>query len=457
MSDALPFAPARKVADTVLYEGYLLYPYRASSTKNQVRWQFGVLTPRGWSDAGSGEPWASQTECLIEPGTDAVIHVKARFLQVRGRIVEEALDESGELFRMVASLDVDDKTLLTWDDAEEREVDVTVSLTSLRESEEVVPFELAGSCNIEPILASNGQLAGRTSLQLWALRGQLRLSAVPVEGPYGVVRLRVRLENVTEWDEPTATRDDALRRSFVSAHALMYLEDGRFISLLEYPEWARYAVNTCENLHTYPVLVGEHGQRDLVLSSPLILYDYPMIAPESQGDLFDATEIDEILMLRTMTLSDEEKREARATDIRAAAIIDRADAMPPEIMDRLHGAVRYLREVTGTSASDPAQVPWWDPGTAASVSPDTDSVRVDGVEVSRGSLVRLNPGARRADAQDMFLIGRIANVEAVLTDFEDKHYLAVTLLDDPGADLQQAHGRFLYFGPEEVQPLESIR
>ena len=78
----------------------------------------------------------------------------------------------------------------------------------------------------------------------------------------------------------------------------------------------------------------------------LFLYDYPQIAPESPGDLYDATEIDEILTLRTMTLTDEEKREARATDPRAAAIIDRVDDMPPEILDRLHGAVRYLRAAT---------------------------------------------------------------------------------------------------------------
>jgi len=457
LSSALNFAPAKKVADAVLYEGYLLYPYRASSTKNQIRWQFGVLTPRSWAESGSGETWANQTECLIEPGTDAVVHIKARFLQVRAKVIEEALDGAGGVFRAVQSLEVDGDTLMTWDDAEEREIDAAVSLASLLGTEQVVPFELPGSESTEPMYLSSGQLVGQTTHQLWPLSGLLRLSAVRVEGPYGVVRLRIRMENVTEWDQPDGARDDALRRSFVAAHALLQVRGGLFISLLEHPEWAKYAVESCENLHTYPVLVGEEGQRNLVLSSPLILYDYPMIAPESQGDLFDSTEIDEILLLRTMTLTDEEKREARATDPRAASIVDRADAMPPELMDRLHGAVRYLRQVTGEALPEPKREPWWDPAADALAAPDTDSVRVDGVEVARGSVVRLNPGARRADAQDMFLIGRFASVEAVLTDLEDKHYLAVTLLDDPGADLQQAHGRFLYFSPEEVQPLESIR
>jgi hypothetical protein len=455
VSDVSRFEPARKVADAVLYEGYLLYPYRASSTKNQIRWQFGVLTPRTWSDAGSGEPWASQTECLIEPGAKTVVHLRARFLQVRAKIIEQALDGVDGAFKPVPSLDVDGDAMLTWDDAEEREIDAVVTLTSILDSEQVVPFDLPGDRTVESISAANGQLVGRTVVQQWPLSGQLRISAERVEGPYGVVRLRVRLENVTGWNDPDKPRDEALR-SFVAAHALLSLDDGRFISLLEHPEWAGYAVAECNNLHTYPVLVGENGQRDLMLSSPLILYDYPTIAPESQGDLFDATEIDEILLLRTMTLTDDEKREARATDPRAASIVDRADMMPPEMMDRLHGTVRYLREITGDAASEPEseRLPWWDPGVDASVSPDTDSVEVDGIAVARGSTVRLNPGARRADAQDMFLIGRIANVEAVLTDIEDKHYLAVTLLDDPGADLQQAHGRFLYFAPEEVVPLE---
>jgi hypothetical protein len=102
-------------------------------------------------------------------------------------------------------------------------------------------------------------------------------------------------------------------------------------------------------------------------------------------------------------------------------------------------------------------VPWWDPEADASVSPDTDSVLVAGRPVARGSRVTLRPGAgqpggRRADAQDMFLAGREALVEAVLRDVDEVAYLAVSLADDPAADMQAAHGRFLYFMPDEVEP-----
>jgi hypothetical protein len=213
-----------------------------------------------------------------------------------------------------------------------------------------------------------------------------------------------------------------------------------------------------------------------MLASPIILYDHPELAPESPGELYDGTEIDEILTLRTLALSDEEKLEARATDPRAAALIDRVESMDASTMERLHGTIRGLRsgasgalhpgasgaERSGASGAggggladyDPA-VPWWDPEADASVSPDTDSVLIGGQQVARGSLVRLRPGARRADAQDMFLVGRIAEVQAVLLDIEDQPYLAVSLTDHPDPDLSIAHGRFLYFMPDEVEPCQA--
>jgi len=242
------------------------------------------------------------------------------------------------------------------------------------------------------------------------------------------------------------------------------------------------------------VLAGPEDCRDLVLSSPVILYDHPEVAAESAGDLFDATEIDEILTLRTMALTDAEKREARATDPRAAELMDRMDNLPPEMLERMHGAIRYLRSVPGagavapgSAASGPAgmagspaglagelaglgdlgdlgdpgkpaildrpQVPWWDPGSDSSVSPDTDHVLIGGVRVARGSRVTMRPGARRADAQDLFLVGRTAQVEAVLHDVDGQVHVAVSPDHDPMAELQRNHGRFLYFAPDELEPL----
>ena len=124
-----------------------------------------------------------------------------------------------------------------------------------------------------------------------------------------------------------------------------------------------------------------------MLSSPIILYDHPEVAPESPGDLYDATEIDEILALRVLTLTEDEKAEARGTDPRAAAIIDRCDHMAAAQWERLHGTMRVLgdaRAAVGDGAlserpgrrSSRGGIPAGD----ASVDPWTDTVRVGGVD-----------------------------------------------------------------------------
>ena len=94
----MSFDLARKVADCVLFEGYVLYPYRASARKNQVRWQFGVLVPPSYRDQDTGEWSDQQTECLLEPagagGSHPVVRIKVRFLQVQAKTVEEVVPGS---------------------------------------------------------------------------------------------------------------------------------------------------------------------------------------------------------------------------------------------------------------------------------------------------------------------------------------------------------------------------
>lgn len=417
------FDVARAVADTVLFEGYVLYPYRASSRKNQVRWQFGVLAPAG---SGGGETHCSQTECLVEADEGCRVELRLRFLHVRSR--------TG------AGPD--------WDEAEVREVDAATDLDVPGGSAEI-PFTIPGGEETEDGVVRRAS----------PLSGTITVAVERFDGPYRLAKLRVTVENTTTADAE-ASREEMLRHSLVSAHTLLAVHHGEFVSLLEPPEWARAAAESCRNRHTWPVLVGAPGRRDVMLSSPIILYDYPTIAPESPGDLFDATEIDEILTLRTMALTDAEKQEARATDERAAAVIDRADNLPPEMLERLHGTVRYLREVTeagsdqgSTPIGEPeaGTAPWWDPGADASVSPETDGVAVPGGTAARGSTVRLRPGPRSTDAQDMFMAGRLATVQAVFLDVDGARHLAVTVDDDPAAELNQWVGRYRYYAPDEVE------
>ncbi|MFF8195801.1 hypothetical protein ACF05L_34190 [Streptomyces bobili] len=459
-------ALARQVADAVLFEGYVLYPYRASAAKNRLRWQFGVLVPPGWG-AECEEHDFQHTECLMEPRTGATLSVEVRFLHARRRTVQRARPDGG--FDTVPELRLDDRVLVPWDEGSEERVEVVASVDELLGDGVTHSFRRPAREDTEPVLDAAGETVGRLVRRCEDVSGTIRLTARELDGPYRAMRLTAVVENTSGWT-PTgsrgAGRDAALPHSLVATHLLMALSAGSFLSMTDPPEWAKDAVTTCRNLHTWPVLAGEPGRADLVLSSPIILEDHPAIAPESPGALYDATEIDEILALRTAALTDEEKREARGTDERAAAVIELADSMPAEVLERLHGAVRSLREVTGPAPTTSVagfpdehgvqrpDTPWWDPAGEAGFDPSQDRVVVDGRSVGSGSRVELRPGLRRTDAQDIFLRGRTAKVEAVLHDVDGGVHLAVTVEGDPGADIRREQGRFLYFQPDEVTPLE---
>ncbi len=468
---------ARRVADAILYEGYLLYPYHQSARKNQVRFQFGVLMPPAYGEVDACEPSASQTECLVECRSDAQVRILVRFLQLQRRTVQSIAPDTGEL-EDVGTLHLDGIEHTTWDEAAEREQQAEVPVADLLARDANLEFHCGAGESAQYLTDTAGRRAGRLLRRWNALNGMIRVHAERVAGPYGALRLRVRIENHTTPAAPLLHRDDGLRHSLVAAHALIAVPGGTFLSMTDPPEWAAADVAACANIGTWPVLAGPDDCRDLVLSSPVILYDHPQIAPESAGDLFDATEIDEILTLRTLALTDSEKQQARATDPRAAQLMDRLDDMPPEMLERMHGAIRYLKSAPAGAAAvaaattpgagperddgidwpapqitDRPSVPWWDPGSDTSVSPETDGIVIDGVRVAAGSRVRMRPGTRRADAQDLFLVGRVARVEAVLHDVDGQVHLAVTPEDDPAADLQRNHGRFLYFAPDEVEPI----
>jgi hypothetical protein len=431
------FERARRIADAVLLEGYVLYPYRASAAKNRWRWSFGVLAPRAWSEAGGCEPWWLEAQCLVEPAGAPRLLGSLRFLQAERREVLSAVPGPGAEFRRVEALEVDGALHLPWDEGAVREIPLDRALRA--EGEQVVAFELPGGERAESLVDRAGALAGRVVWRSEAIAGVIRLTVEPVAAERPLVRVRLRVENLTAWDDPRARRNAVLPASCLSTHLLLAVEGGAFVSLLDPPEWAAGAVAACRSVRCFPVLAGEPGARDLVLAAPIVLYDHPRLAPESPGDLFDATEIDEILTLRTATLTDAEKREARATDPRAAALLDRVDAMPPELLGRLHGAVRDLERAEMVPRRPPPPAP-------APRAPG--AIRV-------GDKVTLRPGVRRTDAQDLLYAGRAATVREVKHDVDDQVWLAVTVDDDPAAELHEWYGRFHYYHPDEVEPLEA--
>ena len=164
-------------------------------------------------------------------------------------------------------------------------------------------------------------------------------------------------------------REDALPSALIAAHTIISVSGGEFISMTDPPIWAQPAVAECQNEGGWPVLADPGGGRQVVLSSPIILYDHPELAAESPGELYDGTEIDEILTLRTLALSDDEKAEARATDPRAAALLDRVESMDAESMARLHGTIRSLRPAAAGRPDASASPPPSATGQSASQAP----------------------------------------------------------------------------------------
>jgi hypothetical protein len=433
---------ARAVADAVLYEGYLLYPYRADSRKNQSRWQFGVLGPQGAAEAGIGEDDTLSAHILIHPYDAPSVSGVVRFLQLQHRSVERDLGDGR--FESVDELVTGSQSWLSWDEAVAREIPFgPFSVTELQQPQ-TFPVDVAGGEDVETV--DGGRLV-RTRRHL---RANLM---VATERDGDLLRLTVTVRNAA----PRAKdKDDAIAVSLIGTHLIAEVAHGEFVSLLDPPAAADDAVARCRQHRCFPVLAGPPGERDLVLISPIILYDHPEIAEQSKGALYDSTEIDEILTLRIMTMTDEEKAAARATDPLAAQIIDRCDEMSPEAMLNLHGVLRdpHLLDTPPRLIPEvPEGVDWWDPLADTAVRPEIDAVVVNGVQVTRGSRVRLRP-SRRADAQDLFFAGKVARVTSVHEDVDGDRHIGVILEDDPAADLHEWYGRYLYFSPDEIEPLK---
>jgi len=232
-----------------------------------------------------------------------------------------------------------------------------------------------------------------------------------------------------------------LMRTFASTHTILHAPGGKFVSLLDRDPDCVELARACRNIGTWPVLVGdkEKHEHDTMLSSPIILYDYPQIAPESAGELFDSTEIDELLTLRVQTLTDTEKIEMQRVDEQARKILERAENLRPEQFLKMHGT---LREVCKTNDEffNPAQ--------------RRNSATVNGVTLKAGDRVRICP-KRRADVMDIALKGKIAIIEAVEEDVDKNVHFAVVLEDDPGRDigLMRHVGHRFFYAADEVEPL----
>jgi hypothetical protein len=321
-----------RIADAVLYEGYILYPYRPS-IKNRQRWTFGGLFPETYCQNHSDESCFNRTECLLRCDESASLDVTLRFLHLIDRQIADANGHP------VEQLQVGNDVYQSWQEAEDRSVDWReLKLKDLLWRPHHHHFEFMGWSSQANIADGEGSLA-RTQQ---TLRGVIVVGAAPLRDQ--LIRLSIEIRNETNWVGDSGTRrDEAALYSMASAHTIARVASGEFVSMTDPPEDCRGEATACRNVRLWPVLVGDEDQKDTILSSPIILGDYPRVAEQSPGDFFDGAEIDEMLTLRVLTLTDDEKRATAAIDTRARELLTRTESMAPDVIGRLHGAIHDVR------------------------------------------------------------------------------------------------------------------
>ena len=374
MSDQLD-----RLVDSLLYEGYALYPYTPGATKNATPTPFGIVYPPAYARLGHTTFDHLRMDCLCEPGPGAELRAEVRFLAPSG-VRHQA--EQGHAALAPASL------------------------------EHLLADELAADSR-----------AGTLHLRL-------RLSAAPAGD--GRVRVELTVENRTA-APGDLDRAGALRHSLISTHPILRLSSGRFVSPLE-------TGGGCHSENTWPVLATPDD--DVMLGAAIVLPDHPQLAPESLGNLFDSTEIEEALLLHVQALSDEEREEIARQDPVVSEMVARAAATTPEELLGLHGRVTVRDPVTREPPTPSSAVR--DPSAG---EPEAEA---DGKRFRRGGKVVLRP-APDADLHARMLDGRSATIERIFVDYDGRVHLGVTVDDDPGQDLMRETGRFLFFFAPEVE------
>jgi hypothetical protein len=328
------FDGVEKIAAAILYEGYILYPYRPTAIKNRQRWNFGTLYPRVYAEAQSPqEPFRLVAECLLTADANASLDLRISFLQLVPQQQGVSATHSEEAQTL-------SDASLAWDEAVER----TSEHSDLRLNN-LIPSPLSRTLQMDGAgLPGAGSGDSSPNLQL-----ELTMGAKTLQD--GAWKLHIELQNTTPLPSGAeAERSEALPRSFISAHLLLGITGGEFVSLLDPGDIYRESVAACHNDGVFPVLAGVEPDRSIMLCSPIILYDYPQVAPESAGDFFDGTEMDEMLTLRVLTLTDAEKQEMRNGDPRARKILERTETLTAESMLKAHGVIRGLREIRGDAS-----------------------------------------------------------------------------------------------------------
>ncbi|HEX3295162.1 MAG TPA: hypothetical protein VHR38_15645 [Solirubrobacterales bacterium] len=383
---------------SLLFEGYALYPY-TPGVKNATPTPFGIAYPPEYSEAQPAAFSMLRLEAVLQGGPDARLSGTVLFLQATGERHEAA----------------------------ERELELgpaTLAQLAREPVRETFSFPM-----------DDGEL-----------RGRIAMRAEVVSPDLARVRLCVHNETGMSADPSSASRGDALRHSLISTHPLLEVEGGRFASPLEREGPEGEAALASESVNTFPVLLGEQDRA--VLGAAIMLPDHPELAPESLGNLFDNTEIEEALLLHVHALSEDERAEIAGQDPAVREMIERAESTTAEDIMGLHGRLTYTEPEADQERSN---------GRPPSPPPGLDEIQGEreiaaaGTTVRLGDKIVLRPGTE-GDVYDKILHGRTATVERIYRGYDERIYLGVTVDDDPGQDLLRETGRFLFFFADEVEP-----
>ncbi len=370
--------------DSLLYEGYALYPYTPGATKNATPTPFGIVYPPTYAEGNPATFDHLRMECLVEAGAEAELRATICFLQPQGERHKAA--------------------------ARRIEIDAT-ALPELIETGAGHEFGFDGEETI----------AGRVRMRAEALGD-------------GLARVKVCIHNSTGLPDGGGEfeRGDALRFSLISTHVVAEVTGGRFVSPLDTKGPHADALADCDSVNTWPVLANPTDTA--MLGAAIVLPDHPSMAPESLGNLFDSTEIEEALLLHVHALSESEREEIERQDPAVREMVERAAATTPDQIMNLHGR---LSEVE----------PEPEPGHP---NPGEASIEVGGATFVKGGKVVLRPRTDR-DVMDKLLAGKVATIERIYHDFDDRAHIGVTVDDDAAQPLFRETGRYLYFSSDEVE------
>ncbi len=312
---------------TVIYEGYSIFPYHRSAVKNQKPIPFGVIYPEKYHINDPHAPSLMRTECIVVGAKGTAINITVRFLHL---ITTQSCEPNEKS---------DNSTFGNgWQTIERRIHSEDLLLAELVHKNKILPIAFD---KIDEKESWDKEKAGVKSKQINSvseIKGEIILDAFPVENKTGIYRLRVTVKNNTSVENSgTISRDEALRQSFLSTNTILKITNGELISCQNPPEDFKDIIAKCESIGTWPILIDE--SHTTMLSSPMILYDYPKINPQSQGDLFDSLEIEEMLILHLSAMSDEEKEKIAETDAKIRAMLDKARQVTPAELLNLHGGM----------------------------------------------------------------------------------------------------------------------